>query len=83
MEQLLINDLPIGTLDALKRRAQQHHRSVEAETHAIIAEVLSHESSRLLDFFSTDEGVDIVFSPERIGLAVPGAELSQRTDNSQ
>lgn len=68
MEQILIRNLPAGTKLALKRRAAQHHRSLEAEVREILADALHHEPLTLVDLLGTDEGADIEFEPERLGL---------------
>ncbi|NLE98984.1 MAG: Arc family DNA-binding protein [Propionibacterium sp.] len=68
MEQILIRKLPAGTKAALKARAAQHHRSVEAEARAILTDTLEREPQTLVDLLSTDEGADIEFEPERLGL---------------
>lgn len=69
MEQLLIRNLPEGTKAALRARAAQHHRSVEAEARAIFAEALGREPVTLVDLLATDDGIEIEFEPERLGLA--------------
>jgi antitoxin FitA len=38
VEQILIRNLPAGTKAALRARAEQHHRSVEAEAREILAD---------------------------------------------
>lgn len=75
MEQILIRNLPAGTKAALKARAEQHHRSVEAEARKILADVLDREPLTLVDLLSTDEGADIEFEPSRLGLTVRTPEL--------
>ncbi|MFT4081886.1 MAG: Arc family DNA-binding protein [Nocardioides sp.] len=68
VEQILIRHLPAGTKAALKARAEQHRRSVEAEAREILAEALEREPVTLVDLLGTDEGADIEFEPERLGL---------------
>ena len=75
MEQILIRNLPAGTKAALKARAEQHHRSVEAEAREILADVLDREQVTLVDLLGTDEGADIEFEPERQSLTARTAEL--------
>jgi plasmid stability protein len=75
MEQILIRNLPVGTKAALRARAEQHHRSVEAEAREILADGLERESVTIVDLLSTDEGADIEFEPERLGLAARTPEL--------
>jgi plasmid stability protein len=40
MPQLLVRDVPQDVVEALKRRAQEHGRSAEAEHRAILEETL-------------------------------------------
>ena len=75
MEQILIRNLPAGTKAALRARAEHHHRSAEAEAREILAEALARESMTLVDLLSTDEGADIEFEPERLGLTARTPEL--------
>jgi antitoxin FitA len=75
VEQILIRNLPAGTKAALRARAEQHHRSVEAEVRDILGEALEREPVTLVDLLSTDEGADIEFEPERLGLTARTAEL--------
>lgn len=75
MEQILIRNLPAGTKAALRARAEQHHRSVEAEVREILGEIIEREPVTLVDLLSTDEGDDIEFEPERLGSTARTAEL--------
>ncbi|NLE78960.1 MAG: Arc family DNA-binding protein [Rhodococcus sp.] len=75
MEQILIRNLPEGTKAALRARAEQHHRSVEAELRVILGEVLAREPVTLVDLLSVDEGADIEFEPERLGTTARTADL--------
>lgn len=68
MEQILIRNVPSGTKAALKSRAEQHLRSVEAEARAILAGALEREPLTLVDLLASNEGVDIEFVPHRLGL---------------
>lgn len=70
VEQILIRNLPAGTKAALRARAQQHQQSVEAEAREILADALDREPRTLVDLLGTDEGADIEFEPERLGLTV-------------
>lgn len=70
MEQILIRNLPAGTKAALQARAKQHRQSVEAEAREILAGALDREPITLVDLLGTDEGADIEFEPERLGLTV-------------
>ena len=70
MEQILIRNLPSGTKAALRARAKQHQQSVEAEAREILADALDREPRTLVDLLGTDEGADIEFQPERLGLIV-------------
>ena len=75
MEQILIRNLPEGTKAALKIRAEQHRRSVEAEAREILAEALQREPVTLVDLLGTDEGADIEFEPGRLGLTTRTPDL--------
>lgn len=75
MEQILIRNLPAGTKAALKARADQHRRSAEAEARAILAAALRSEAATMVDLLSSDEGAEIDFEPERLGLTAPVTEL--------
>ena len=70
VEQILIRNLPAGTKAALRARAKQHQQSVEAEAREILAGALDREPITLVDLLGTDEGADIEFEPERLGLIV-------------
>lgn len=75
MEQILIRNLPAGTKAALRARAEQSHRSVEAEARDVLTKALEAEAVTIVDLLSTDEGADIDFEPERLGLTVRSTEL--------
>ena len=75
MEQILIRNLPAGTKAALKARAAQHRRSLEAEAREILADALDRDPVTLVDLLGTDEGADIEFEPGRLGLAARTPEL--------
>jgi plasmid stability protein len=75
MEQILIRNLPAGTKAALRSRAKQHHRSVEAEAREVLAQALDRDPVTIVDLLSTAEGEDIDFEPERLGLTARTAEL--------
>ena len=75
VEQILIRSLPAGTKAALRARAERHHRSVEAEAREILADALERDPLTLVDLLSTDQGADIEFEPERLGLVARAADL--------
>ncbi len=75
MEQILIRNLPAGTKAALRARATEHGRSVEAEAREIVAEALREEPRTLVDVLSMEAGADIDFEPERLGLGARTAQL--------
>jgi len=75
MEQILIRNLPAGTKAMLRARAEQHHRSVEAEAREIVAEALRQEAPNMANMLGMDEGVEIQFEPERLGLTARTPEL--------
>ena len=59
MEQILIRNLPAGTKAALRARAEQHHRSVEAEILEILGVALEREPVTLVDLLSTYGKTDV------------------------
>lgn len=75
VEQILIRNLPSGTKAALKVRAEQHRRSVEAEAREILAEALEREPVTLVDLLGAVEGADVEFEPERLGLVARTPDL--------
>lgn len=75
VEQILIRNLPVGTKSALRARAERHHRSVEAEVRDVLAEALRRDPLTIVDLLSTDEGAEIEFEPQRLGLTARAAEL--------
>lgn len=74
MEQILIRNLPAGTKAALRARAHHHHRSMEAEVRDLLARALADEPVTIVDIIGSDEGADITFEPERLGLTARSAE---------
>ena len=68
MEQILIRNLPRGTKAALRARARDHHRSMEAEARQLLTDGLGLEPVTLVDLLWTEDGVDIEFEPDRLGL---------------
>jgi len=75
MEQILIRNLPAGTKAALRARAQQRHRSVEAEARDLLTRALEGELVTIVDLLGTDEGGDIEFEPERLGVTARSPQL--------
>lgn len=75
MEQILIRNLPAGTKAALRARAAQRHRSLEAEARDVLTRALSHEPVTIVDLLSADDGADIEFEPGRLGSTARSAEL--------
>lgn len=75
MEQILIRSLPAGTKAALRARAKHHHRSVEAEAREIFNEALKRDPVTIVDMLSMDEGADVEFEPQRLGLTSRTPEL--------
>lgn len=68
MEQILIRNLPVGTKAALRARAEQRNQSLEAEARDVLAKSLERDPVTIIDLLSMDEGADIEFDPERLGL---------------
>lgn len=75
MEQILVRNLPPGTKAALRARAQKHHRSVEAEVRDLLARALDEEPATIVDLLRMDEGTEIEFNPDRLGLQARTPEL--------
>lgn len=75
MEQILIRNLPAGTKAALRARAKQRHRSLEAEARDVLTKALEGEPVTIVDLLGTDEGPDIEFEPQRLGLTARSAQL--------
>lgn len=75
MEQILIRNLPAGTKAALRARAEQRHRSVEAEARDVLTRALERDPVSIVDMLSMDEGAGIEFEPDRLGLTARTAEL--------
>jgi antitoxin FitA len=75
MDQILIRNLPPGTKAALRARAKQHHRSVEAEARDLLAKALEDDPVTIVDLLGTEDGADIEFEPERLGLTPRSAQL--------
>lgn len=75
MEQILIRNLPPGTKAALRVRAAQHNRSVEAEARDILASTLKSEPANLADLLWMDDAADIEFEPQRLGISARVADL--------
>jgi len=75
IEQILIRNLPAGTKAALRARAKQRHRSVEAEVRDMVTTALQGEPVTIVDLLGTDEGDDIEFEPERLSLTARSAQL--------
>lgn len=75
METILIRNLPAGTKAALRARAALHGESVESEVRALIADALRAEPVTLVDLLAMDEGGDIDFEPDRLGLTARTPDL--------
>jgi plasmid stability protein len=71
----VIRNLPVGTKAALRARAQQHARSVEAEARELLAAAVRQHGLMLVDLLSVDEGAEIEFEPDRLGRSARAAEL--------
>lgn len=75
VEQILIRSLPAGTKAALRARAEQHRRSVEAEAREILADALERDPVTIVELLSMEGGADIDFEPQRLGLTARTPEL--------
>lgn len=56
-------------------RAEHRDRSVEAEARVALTTALAGEPVTIIDEVSTDEGADVDFQPDRLGLVAPSAQL--------
>ncbi|NHA69294.1 FitA-like ribbon-helix-helix domain-containing protein [Phycicoccus flavus] len=74
-EQILVRNLPSGTKAALRARADQNHRSVEAEARAILSEAVRRDPPTIVDLVRAPDGVEIEFEPGRLGVGGRPAEL--------
>jgi len=75
LEQILIRNLPAGTKAALRERARQHRRSVEAEARSILSQALEQSAATLVDMLSSDEGSEIEFEPQRLPVTARTPDL--------
>ncbi|MDN5588488.1 MAG: hypothetical protein L0G69_18200 [Brevibacterium sp.] len=75
MEQILIRNLPEGTKAILRKRADEHDSSIEAEARAILAAGLSVDKPTLVDLISMNADADVDFEPQRLGLQARTPEL--------
>lgn len=75
MEQILIRNLPTGTKAALRARAALHHRSVEAEAREILTDAVERDPATMVDLLAADDGTEIDFEPDRLGLTTRSAPL--------
>lgn len=75
MEQILIRNLPAGTKAALRARAAQHHRSLEAEAREILADAVSLAPPTIVDLVSVNDDIVIEFEPSPLGLTARTAPL--------
>ena len=75
MEQILIRSMPAGTKAALRARAEHHGRSLEAEARDILNEAVQRDPVTIVDLLGMDEGADIDFEPDRLGLTTRTPEL--------
>jgi len=74
-EQILIRNLPAGTKAALRVRAEQHRRSVEAEARAILSGALERPAVTMVDLLCSDEGSEIEFEPQRLNVTARTPDL--------
>ncbi|SNS50443.1 Plasmid stability protein [Micrococcales bacterium KH10] len=75
MEQILIRNLPPGTKAALRARAQEHHRSLEAEARALLTEAVQGKPATIVDLLAMNPEIEIEFEPEKLGLQARTPEL--------
>ena len=75
MEQRVVRNIRGATEAALRARAEQRNRAVEAEARGVITRALEGEPVTRVDLLSTDDGADIEFEPDRLGLTARSAQL--------
>ncbi|MGO1173593.1 MAG: FitA-like ribbon-helix-helix domain-containing protein [Actinomycetaceae bacterium] len=75
MEQILIRNLPVGTKASLRARAKQNQRSLEAEARALLAAAAQQQPPTIVDLVSVEDGVEIEFEPEQLGMRARTPEL--------
>lgn len=61
MEQILIRNLPAGTKASLRRLAEAHNSSIEAEAREILARALTATPVSMADLLAMPNGDDIEF----------------------
>lgn len=66
MEQMVIRNLADGTKDKMRRRAQAHHRSMEAEARTILEEALRDEQATIVDMLRAPDGIEL--EVDRLGI---------------
>ncbi|GAB3535048.1 antitoxin [Arthrobacter tecti] len=59
----------------MRARAEHHHQSVEAEARETLADALERDPVTIVDLLSMENGVDIEFEPQRLGLTARTPEL--------
>ena len=59
----------------MRARAESHRRSVEAEVRKILADALKQEPVTIVDLLGMEDGADIEFEPQRLGLTARDPEL--------
>jgi plasmid stability protein len=50
MKSILLRGIPEATLESLKQRARSHHRSLQGELHALLAEAVGRPTGGTSDF---------------------------------
>ncbi len=73
MERISIRNLPAGTTAALRARTKRRTWPLEAEARDVLTRALEDEAVPEVDLLDTDEGADIEFEPERLGLTARSA----------
>lgn len=68
MEQIVIRNLPAGTVAALRRRADRHQHSLEVEAREILTDALGGRPAKFVDLLSLEEGTELEFEPGDLGV---------------
>ena len=74
-EQISRGNHHVGTKVWVLASAESRHRSVEEEAREVLTRTLAGEPVTIVDLLGTDDGADIEFEPDRLGLTARSAQL--------
>lgn len=75
MEQVLVRNLADGTKAALRARARQNNRSLEAEIRSVLEREAAASPRTIVDVIAMPDSIRIEFEPERLNLTARVPEL--------